>query len=278
MIIMLVIWLLLITFYFLFSKLKRIKIIPVTLFIAILAAGFGPFNAFDTSRRDQLEILQELLTTNNRFKNGKIVASAEFAVPDDEQRITDITNYLVHRFGPSVFYPYISDGLANQLRDSTWNEYVISEKLFAVMNVQPYYAGNPKEYKVLYHEWPEPVDIRGYDYYFSLTLFTYDERKEVSDNFNRNAKIHWTFKVPEQKLTIIADSMEAEIDIPQLARKVLRSETDNNRVIAASDMTFEQETQGIRIKMLIRNIVIDQSDPANKIQSLEATVLLKFDQ
>lgn len=276
MIIMLVIWLLLITFYFLFSKIKRIKVIPVTLFIAVLAAGFGPFNAFDTSRKDQMEILQELLAGNGRFKDGKITSSDIRPDRNDQERITDITNYLVNRFGAGVFYPVISDSLKHQFRDSTWNEYVISEMLFEEMQIQAAYAGPSKEHRVLYHEWPEPVDIRGYDYYMTLSLFTYDVREVISDNFHKNAKVNWSYNVPAQVLTVMTDSIQIQINLLQVAENALRASTENNLVISAENMCFEQESEKAGLKMLIRNISIDQTVPGNRIQSLEATVLLRL--
>ncbi len=60
-VLLLALWLLFISSYFLISKIKNIKLIPISLFCLALLSSFGPWGAFSVSLRSQQNHLRQLL-------------------------------------------------------------------------------------------------------------------------------------------------------------------------------------------------------------------------
>lgn len=91
------IWLLLCGLYFLWSRKDNIKFIPISLGLFALAAVWGPFSAFNVAERNQIGILNRLLTDNGLMKDGKVV-QANGPIPDSvKQRITSCFDFLDRR-------------------------------------------------------------------------------------------------------------------------------------------------------------------------------------
>lgn len=70
-------WLTFISLYFLFSKVKNIKVIPISLCLICFLTSFGPWGAFSVSERSQMNRLEKLLTENKILVDGKIVPAKE---------------------------------------------------------------------------------------------------------------------------------------------------------------------------------------------------------
>ncbi|MGZ4086128.1 MAG: DUF4153 domain-containing protein, partial [Bacteroidia bacterium] len=71
-ILVLAIWLAAVAAYFLFSRIKNIKVIPVSLCLIAFLSSFGPWSSFSVSKRSQLNRLEELLRANGILVKGKI--------------------------------------------------------------------------------------------------------------------------------------------------------------------------------------------------------------
>jgi len=65
-------WLGIIVIYFILSRTKSIKTIPVSLCLLALIISFGPWSAFSISEKSQVDRLQDLLTKNNILVNSRI--------------------------------------------------------------------------------------------------------------------------------------------------------------------------------------------------------------
>jgi len=76
-------WLAFISLYFLFSKAKNIKLIPISLCLLCFFTSFGPWGAFSVSEKSQMNRLEKLLTDNKILVEGKIVPAVEKNVPSD---------------------------------------------------------------------------------------------------------------------------------------------------------------------------------------------------
>ncbi|HEX9006192.1 MAG TPA: DUF4153 domain-containing protein, partial [Bacteroidota bacterium] len=89
----LAIWLTGIILYFLASKAKSIKMIPLSLCVSALLTTFGPWGTQSVAARSQLGRLEALLAKNGILVDGKI-APAQRAVPfADARRISSILRH-----------------------------------------------------------------------------------------------------------------------------------------------------------------------------------------
>lgn len=75
-------WLTFISLYFLVSKVKNIKVIPISLCLICFLTSFGPWGAFSVSERSQMNRLEKLLTVNNIIVDGKINPYTEIGQRD----------------------------------------------------------------------------------------------------------------------------------------------------------------------------------------------------
>ena len=98
-ILILALWLLFIAVYFLLSKSKNIKLIPVSLCILTLAASFGPWGAFNVSLASQENHLKSLLNKYSMLDKGKIVKAKDTIAFKDHKQISSIIDYLVSVHG-----------------------------------------------------------------------------------------------------------------------------------------------------------------------------------
>lgn len=99
-------WLTGIALYFIFSKVKNIKIIPVSLFIVILVASFGPWGAFSVSLKNQLGRFEEILKRNNILVDDKITKTNSAVSPEDNDNIFSILNFLETRKQYYIIQPW----------------------------------------------------------------------------------------------------------------------------------------------------------------------------
>jgi Domain of unknown function (DUF4153) len=71
------VWLLLLSLYFIFSKIDNIKFIPISLAVFALLSVLGPFNALRVSGNSQLNRLTTMLEKNGMLADGLIVAAKD---------------------------------------------------------------------------------------------------------------------------------------------------------------------------------------------------------
>jgi hypothetical protein len=132
--IMLALWLLFITIYFLFSKKQNIKLIPISLSIVTFISVYGPQSAFSVAMYSQRSILIKILKKNNAYKNDKILPVKKISKADGD-RAVEILDYLVKHHDLSSLQPYINVDLT-AVSDSLSKERDKWNKSFAIDNYE----------------------------------------------------------------------------------------------------------------------------------------------
>ena len=94
-------WLAVMVLYFLFSRGKSIKAIPITLCVITLLITVGPWGAFAISENSQVNRLETLLKTHGILVNGKAHKSADPVPFEAAREISAALEYLhdVHGYG-----------------------------------------------------------------------------------------------------------------------------------------------------------------------------------
>ncbi|MBN8701935.1 MAG: DUF4153 domain-containing protein [Bacteroidetes bacterium] len=140
-------WLTGIAAYFLLSKAKNIKVIPVTLFFIAFLSSFGPWGAFSISEKSQVNRLKKLLTEEKILVDGKIKKAAN--INSNKNQISSIVHYLAkhHRF--DAIKPWFNENLDSIFAPITNYTYYTrrynyrhdAEKILALMGVGDNYSG-----------------------------------------------------------------------------------------------------------------------------------------
>ncbi|MGV3508042.1 MAG: DUF4153 domain-containing protein, partial [Sphingobacteriaceae bacterium] len=115
--IVLALWLSFITLYFLLSKRENIIVIPLTLCIITIIGVYGPLSAFSIAEKSQLRQLKEVLLKNKMLVNGKLQPLAQKLDSADNDRIRDISRYMIDKYGLESLQPIISEDLTT-VKDS----------------------------------------------------------------------------------------------------------------------------------------------------------------
>jgi hypothetical protein len=105
------VWLTGITIYFIFSKIKSIKIIPLSLCLLALIISCGPWGAFTVSEKSQINRLQALLIKNSILVNGIVQKTSTVVPAEDVKQISSIISYLHRIHGFDRIQPWFSEGL-----------------------------------------------------------------------------------------------------------------------------------------------------------------------
>ena len=160
----LAVWLGGIVVYFILSKTKSIKAVPISLCVLALVTCFGPWGAFSMSENSQAARLQELLSRNNILENGRI-RTATAAVPqEDIRQISSIIGYLHDYHGYDRIQPWFTESL---MKDSSGAGLICKApgdvtRLMGIEYVQVWTGPSGNNFRLTADQ-GGMIDVRGYD-------------------------------------------------------------------------------------------------------------------
>jgi hypothetical protein len=106
-------WLALISLYFIISRARNIKLIPITLCIVAFGTSLGPWGAFGVSERSQTGRLFRLLEKNNILSNDMIQSAPGDVSFEDRKEISAVLDYLVTTHGTDQLEPLFGGSWAD---------------------------------------------------------------------------------------------------------------------------------------------------------------------
>jgi len=95
--------------YFLFSRARDIRTIPIVICILAFLASFGPWGAFSVSERSQQKRLEQMLKENELISDGVLQEPASPVPLAARQEMSSIVTYLSNWHGPDAFDRWFSD-------------------------------------------------------------------------------------------------------------------------------------------------------------------------
>lgn len=112
------VWLTGIVIYFILSKKKDIKVIPVSLCLIALLTSFGPVGAFAVSERSQLSRFKEILSEQNMLnESGKVQKATGDISFEVEKELSSIVKYLNDTHGYQALQPVFEEDLDQALQN-----------------------------------------------------------------------------------------------------------------------------------------------------------------
>lgn len=160
------VWLTGIALYFTFSRVRNIKIVPVSLGLLALLTSFGPWGAFQVARHSQVERLREMLQSQNLLKDGKVALTSAPIAKETEAQIGSVVEYLEDRNLLKTLRPWLPDSALANADSVLKNRHAFLNQLgLKYMRVDRYgkvEANNTSSYSIL---GGETRRISGFDYY-----------------------------------------------------------------------------------------------------------------
>jgi hypothetical protein len=277
-------WLIGITIYFIVSKSKSIKIIPASLCLIAFFSSAGPWSASSISKLSQLQRLEQTLTKHSILMNGKVNKIITEIPFKDAKQISSIVKYICEMHGSSTLQPWFSvplDTIANRGAKQFRNVYEPSKAILNLMGVRFINEWEPSGYSSQSFSSVKlrSVSIDGYKDYISFHTYS-------------NIASQDTFQVGPQKYTINIDSSAAticlnahgiikdsvSIKLSGLIQSLMNKYKDSNEKlnIPQADMTIEDSLDKLKLKIIFEQININNLDDKLKINSLKGILLVGF--
>ena len=169
-------WLSGITLYFIISRTKNIKIIPVSLFLIALLTSVGPWGAFQLSLNNQVSRLEELLIKNKILVEGKIIKAS--IQPDSEElaNIYSVVEYLHVRKMYSEIQPWFNVALDTLTSgEGKLGKFLTTEsKIMELMGIEyhPVYSKMTKGHFEQSFNFVNPLDVSGFEYLYDYYIYS----------------------------------------------------------------------------------------------------------
>ena len=286
-VLILAIWLAFIAVYFLVSKKKNIKIIPVTLCILAFLSSFGPWGAFAVSINSQTRHLIKILEKNKLVKDHKIVRLNDTISIADAKEITSTVEYLINTEGYPSLQPYFSQNLDSLLKRDKSNDfsysYAQTNKVLGLMNIaytNQYEAEYNQRSYFNYHRNNDKavISLTGFDYFINdYSAYTNKEHNSSS-----------TYMLDKKDLLVSCggDPFSLRIQSPNgltLAfnldslTKSFKSKASNQfGSISTDSMMIQSQNEELSVKIIFRELNGEYVKDKVNINHLAADILVRF--
>ena len=278
-------WLAGIATYFLLSKTKSIKVVPVSLCAIAFLSSFGPWGAFGVSERSQTSRLQKIILEEKILVNGKIKKANPILKGENAEKITSIISYLSNVHGFKGIQPWFSQNLDSLFtaKDSTGRNYInkkdIVLELMGVENYEGYSRDGEKNFYIHSETEQNAIVIKGFDYYTEFNCYTYNTTDSIENNqivFGTDT-LHVKMKSNKMQLSKNKKVVNS-IDFTSFIKNLRKNNTGsfdnysvpNSRLI----VPFENDSLFIQFNITAVSGLIDEKDSI-KINNISAHVLIK---
>jgi len=275
-------WLGGVSIYFIFSRKKNIKIIPISLCILAFLSSFGPWGAFHVAETSQVNRLERLLLDNKILVNGNIREAPSDLPFEDRQEISAVLLYLHGAHGYETIQPWFDIELdkTGGKRDTVYyssNRWVSPQKIVDEMGFE---FVNPGQSAVqsYYHFSAAPesgIYIDGYDWMISFNYYNKQmDQRTVSFN-----GLELTTRLETEKLlfNIRADTITHNINLQPLIDELLQSTTQvSSQNIPGEKLFVKSENSRIRTGLFINDLTINRKGENKVINSMNVRLFLSI--
>ena len=225
--------------YFIIKRPLKNIFIPISLSIIVFLSVYGPVSSYSISKWSQNTRFNNILESNNMIQNGNIVPNPQLEI-EAQRQLNSIVNYFISSHDVDDLKALPDEFEIGKMEDTFGFKY------------EPYYPGiDGDQYFGYYLDiYDKPINIDGYDYYVQMSSWRENETlvDTLSMSYNRGNK---TLSISENSLELIS------VDIGEMALEVhTKKEFDfeGKNIVSLSDMTFDEENQNIKVRLIFTNI------------------------
>ncbi len=307
-------WLIGISIYFLVTKFKNIKVIPVSLCLIAVLCSFGPWGAFSISKHNQLNRFEKILVKNGILVNGKVHEATKTVSHEDVKNICSIVDYLSEIHGYQTLQPFFKENLDSMFKKDSIEKYRRTEKIVEMMGIKYLSRWERREgvenpddnsaktnfcYSTWYAENNNYV-IKDYDYilfynqhYFKKARPGTDTAEITSDSTSYELDGKDMFMIYSYMDNTISFKMDNAVLMDFELKPFIESFQKNNHYsysetnLSAAEMTVEKENSRMKVKIYFSSIngtlaAKDSSEILTKVEKeisineIKADILIKF--
>jgi hypothetical protein len=277
------VWLFGIAIYFIISKAKNIRILPISLFLLTLLCTFGPWSAFNSSRKSQENKLEELLIKNKILKDGAFLKESDEISFEQEKRISSITEYLVDFHKAGAIRQWFKN--SPQFKDSDLKFLSSAGDTIQMMGLEwrgRYDRGgkNGHMFRVVTPEIDAAISTRNY-------AFIYPFFENAIDEVNQFKKVTFGKEVYEVNINSLLEQIEvrkddedfALINLKELYISIQSKKKEQHFLddhVSQSIMSAESSAKTFSIKLELERIeaYVDRTNDF-KLKTIKGNIFLK---
>jgi hypothetical protein len=281
-------WLLFITVYFLLSRMKDIRLVPLSLCILAFLSVWGPWGAFAVSVHSQKHRLAGLLEKYGLMANGKVVTGKTGVKVSfkDRKAISSVTEYLVDSRGYQVLQPLFAGNLDSIIKEENLTEgprYEQTKRIVKLMNVE--YATQWSEYtdsvrmapvSVEFDCSPDPDDpvipLAGIE---NMAQFEWFPRSQICRSFTvgkDRLRICPNDAWDTLRLDWRGGPVAGAVDLKPVIRDILQS-GGNSVGLPADKMVLPIVGRSLSGKILLSNLRGDKTDSTVNFNRIKGIIL-----
>lgn len=267
---LLALWILGITLYLLFSKKRRLKILPISLFILAVLSSFGFWGAFSISKNSQVKQFENVL--QKARDNNNMVSGKEY------RQLESIINYLDDRKSVSELDAITGIAIEETFRDTTnsWNNYLSSDSILDSLGIEI----DPSDNEIIedgnhyyYSQWnkPQSYSIVGYNYFTAYNYNGYDEeKKEIGSyriQFISNTNELWLLSKQDSTETFLISLNEKLVSLSKYG--------DNLNEVNPEELIIESSNEHLSTKLIFTELSFYIKKDSIRVNSANAYLFLK---
>jgi hypothetical protein len=274
------IWLGIIVVYFILSRTKSIKTIPVSLCILAMFISFGPWSVFDLSEKSQVDRLQDFLTKNNILVDNRIQKTPATIPQDDVRQISSIIAYLHDIHGYDRIQPWFQNSLKEDSHGERlkFKEPALVTKMMGIEYVNVWYGAVGNEIFFRSNQ-TAFIDVQGYDRMIRGQYFNIYQNNKVFINqefrYRINSELDTITFIVTSKGTG-ADSLRIDLN-PRFNQLLAFYGNLSVNNIPPEKMMVRAENQNMRIKIFFRYINLRREKNLVKPMKYNADILYKIE-
>ncbi|MEZ5358343.1 MAG: DUF4153 domain-containing protein [Candidatus Zixiibacteriota bacterium] len=263
--------------YFIFSRAKDIRIIPIILCALALLGAYGPWSAFNVAKASQRGRLVDLLTEKNLLVNGKINPVGEDLPEDDRRELSSIISYLDNMHGKDCFAGILPDTMMARIDSTSGTSRAIAiTRTFGFEFIGRYGIPGYEQYFSMMVRDDSLINIGGYDllckfdyrisndsgFSFTVKDATYNLRLD-----RETTRVILSHDINREGLELIADTT--------LSETILSIPSEKQMALTYDDLSFDLDNEFIDCRLIIEHVSGTKSSKSVAVNSMEGFLLLK---
>ena len=281
-IVVLSLWLLAMSIYFLLSIEKNIRTIPLTLFIIAFASIYSPISAFIISENSQVNILENIFRKYKLIDDGKKDIDASKFTRQDAEQAKSIITYLDNFHNLRVLQPWFKTNLdslftaklkANKYEQSDDNvlKLMNSNNYYATAAMDDYFSLSAKKDLLLNTDGFEHIIVVNENFFLGNSETIFEKSFIIDDS------VYFKVEPDNEFLFFYKNNTQlVKIELAKHLAQILKvvNETESQEMqIANEKMVYNIENDKIKCRIIYKQINGNVINNEPKINSLKFSFL-----
>ena len=262
--------------YFIVSRIKDIRIIPMVLFVIGIVSAFGPWSASDISLRSQQGRLDEMLTEYQlagKTADNSLHAEISF---EDQREMSNIVRYLNEFHGARAFDKWLSDEKVDTLTTlARWDRAGRAAGMLGFESISSYaQEGMPESFGYTAEENVD-IDLKGFDKLYVCQI----TQKDLPSEFLSEGDYSCWFILRQDSLEVLLgavyeDAEVLSVDLSSAIKSLAKTHGYEYVTVSPQEMTYDFESDAYSAEVMLRSLQGFKENDSLNITNVEMQVLV----